>query len=124
MGIFRRNKRPAPVVPSTGHPGDDQLLALIARDVGLDAVQDWTHYVYFAREETARAAALDIQGSGWDIRSVEPSPDRRWVVIAGREVDGIDPEAVRDARAYFERLAATRPRGEYDGWEVSGEAAE
>ncbi|GAA4375304.1 ribonuclease E inhibitor RraB [Nocardioides caricicola] len=122
MGIFRRSKRPTPVLPSTGHPGDDQLIALIARDVGLDAVRDWVHYVYFAREETARAAALDIQGSGWEIRGVEPSPDRRWVVVAGRQVAALDPETVRDARSYFETLAGTRPRGEYDGWEVSVEA--
>ena len=43
----------------------------------------------------------------------------QWVVIAERNGAVTSPEAVREARTFFERVARQWPGGEYDGWEAS-----
>ncbi len=108
-------------MPSAGNPGDDQLLAHIAQHSNLDAGRHWVHYVYFANEDAAHAAAVQIRSGGWDIQRVDKSADGgpEWVVIAEKHGAVTSPVAVRDARQFFESVAAAHPGGDYDGWEAS-----
>src|SRR3954452_24718895 len=84
MRIFGGKPKSASTIPSAGHAGDDQLLAQIAQHSDLDAGRHWVHFVYFANEDAARAAAGQISQAGWDIQRVDPSADGgpEWAVIA------------------------------------------
>jgi hypothetical protein len=97
------------------------LLAQIAQQSDLATRRHWVHYVYFANESAARAAAAQIIASGWDIQRVDQSADGgpEWVVIAEQHGVVTSPEAVRNARMFFESVAAAHPGGDYDGWEAS-----
>jgi hypothetical protein len=121
MRIFGGKPKSASTIPSAGHAGDDQLLAQIAQHSDLDAGRHWVHFVYFANEDAARAAAGQISQAGWDIQRVDPSADGgpEWAVIAEQHNAVTSPEAVRSARTFFESIAGTHRGGEYDGWEAS-----
>ncbi len=119
MGLFRRRPRDPGLAP-TGDAGDDALLAMLASRSDLGSPRHWVHYLYVADEAQARSAAEVIAAAGWGLQSVDVAatggPD--WVVIA--ETHAVTtPEAVRDARQFFEGVAATHEGGEYDGWEAS-----
>ncbi len=118
MGLFRRRRT---THFTTGHPGDDQLLTQLARMSDLTAPRHWVHYLYFADEAAARGAAPVIQAAGWELQEVAESAagGPQWVVIAERNGAVTSPEAVREARTFFERVARQWPGGEYDGWEAS-----
>ncbi len=121
VGLFsRRAKAPAPVIGSSGHAGDDALLAQIAAAGDLDAGRHWVHYVYLPDEARARSVAEVVTAAGWDLQLVDYSAGGgpEWVVIAERHGAVTSPQAVRDARLFFEGVAATHD-GEYDGWEAS-----
>ena len=64
MGLFKKRSA-APALPSSGHPGDDQLLAQIAQHSDLNGERHWVHYLYTADEPGARAAASQIETAGW-----------------------------------------------------------
>ena len=117
MGFFRRGKGSQ---FDTGHPGDDELLAQLSRMSDLAAPRHWVHYLYFASESAARGAAGVVSAAGWQLQEVAESatggPD--WVVIAERHGAVTSPQAVREARVFFEAVAG-RWSGEYDGWEAS-----
>jgi hypothetical protein len=121
VGIFRKKSESAPVIPSTGDADDDQLLWRIAQQSDLAVGRHWVHYVYFANEGAARAAAAQIIASGWDVQRVDQSADGgpEWVVIAEQHGVVTSPEAVRNARMFFESVAAAHSGGDYDGWEAS-----
>jgi hypothetical protein len=60
-----------------------------------------------------------VSAAGWQIQRVDVAAggEPAWVVIA--EAHAVTtPTAVRDARWFFEGVAATN-EGDYDGWEVS-----
>jgi hypothetical protein len=118
MGLFRRK---GTVSFDTGHAGDDQLLTQLASMSDIAAPRHWVHYLYFADEAGARGAAEVVGAAGWDLQNVAESasggPD--WVVVAERHATVTSPEAVRDARAFFESVAKQWPGGDYDGWEAS-----
>ncbi|HEX6149372.1 ribonuclease E inhibitor RraB [Nocardioides sp.] len=122
MGIFRRRTghQSHLTLPSTGHAGDDALLAQIAAHTDLEAPRHWVHYLYFEDELQARGAAEVIGSAGWQIQRVDVSasggPD--WVVIIETHA-ATTPNAVREARLFFEGVAATHAGGDYDGWEAS-----
>lgn len=129
MSIFRRRTEtanspeptdPSPAVPQTGHAGDDQLLRQLAARSDLNQPRHWVHYLYFPDEQQARAAAGDIEYAGWTLTKVGPDPGdgTDWVVIAERHT-ATTPQAVKEARQFFERTAHTHGAGEYDGWEAS-----
>lgn len=122
MGIFRRtvDRRSSPNLESSGHPLDDELLAQIASRSDIEARRHWVHYLYFKDEPQARSAALVVGSAGWQIQHVDVAAGGgpQWVVIA--ETHAVTtPDAVRDARLFFEGVAATHDGGEYDGWEAS-----
>jgi acyl transferase domain-containing protein len=118
MGFF--SKRPA-AATSTGHAGDDQLLAELARRGDLASPRQWVHHLYLANEEDARGAAAEVLGRGWDLQQVAVSAagGPEWVVIAEKHDAVTTPGAVREARLFFEGVAAAYPGGDYDGWEAS-----
>ncbi|KYH46288.1 ribonuclease E inhibitor RraB [Branchiibius sp. NY16-3462-2] len=118
MGIFRRHKT---ATFDTGHAGDDQLLTQLSKESDLGAPRHWVHYLYFADEADARAAAAVVQAAGWELQRVDESAagGPEWVVIAERNGAITSPEAVHDARVFFEDVARRWPGGDYDGWEAS-----
>lgn len=118
MGLFRRS---TPVPFDTGHEGDDQLLTQLSQMSDLTAPRHWVHYLYFADEASARGAAEVVLAAGWGLQNVAESATGgpEWVVIAERQGAVTSPEAVRDARQFFESVAEQWPGGDYDGWEAS-----
>jgi hypothetical protein len=122
--FFRRHgARDAPAPPSlatTGHAGDDTLLAQIASRSDLETPRHWVHYLYVQDEPQARSAAEAVSAAGWQIQRVDVAAggEPGWVVIA--EAQAVtSPAAVREARLFFEGVAATHEGGDYDGWEAS-----
>jgi len=77
--LFKRQ----PSIQTTGHAGDDQVLAEIAKHSNLDEPRHWIHYLYVADESAARSAAEVVECAGWLLRAVEVAADGNgWVVIA------------------------------------------
>ncbi len=120
MSFFRRDKPAVPAIAPTGHAGDDALLAQIASVSDLEAERHWVHYVYLPDEARARSVAEVVTAAGWELQQVDVSAGGgpEWVVIAERHGAVTSPYAVREARLFFEGVAATH-QGEYDGWEAS-----
>ncbi len=118
MGFFRRSKASQ---FDTGHAGDDQLIAQLATMGDLSAPRHWVHYLYFTNEIAARQASDVVKAAGWELQRVDESATGgpEWVVIAERHGAITSPEAVRDARLFFEGVAQQWPGGDYDGWEAS-----
>lgn len=87
----------------------------------LTLTRHWVHYLYFADEAAARAAAEVVQAAGWYLQEVSESAagGPEWVVIAEKYSAVTSPEAVREARLFFEAVAQQWPGGNYDGWEAS-----
>ena len=124
MKLFRRqaarDTRATPSLPTAGHAGDDALLAQIASESDLGTPRHWVHYLYVRDEPQARSAAEVVSAAGWQIQRVDVAAGGgpEWVVIA--EAQAVtSPAAVREARLFFEGVAATHEDGEYDGWEAS-----
>lgn len=122
MGFLRRSRPEAgSPLASTGHDGDDQLLRLMAAHTDLRTPRHWVHYLYFGEETHARGAAEVIGAAGWNVTNVDTAADGGpdWVVMVERHDAVLSPDAVRDARIFFEAVAATHGSGDYDGWEAS-----
>lgn len=119
MALFKKR---SPSLPSTGHAGDDQLLAILAAQHGpLEKPRHWVHYLYVADEPAARNAEQRIRAAGWEIQRVDAAAEGHgWVVIAERHEATLSAETVREARKLFETVAASAKGGDYDGWEASG----
>lgn len=119
MALFRKR---GDKLPTTGHPGDAQLLTILATQHGpLEKPRHWIHYLYVADEPAARAAEGRIRSGGWQIQKVdEAAKGPGWVVIAERHDATLNPETVAQARAFFESVARSVAGGDYDGWEASG----
>jgi len=106
-----RQKRPPPAEL-------DLLLVRRLRSVGDDLTQPRriVHFLDFARESDARAAASELEEAGYDVTVAPPSADApHWSLRAeGNRV--VDETTVVAFRAWFERVAVEHT-GEYDGWE-------
>jgi hypothetical protein len=104
----------------TGDPSDDALYELIAAQSDIRLPRHWVHYLYFADEEGARAASAAAVENGWSLQRVgAAAAGEEWIVIAERDNVVVTPSAIRDARAFFSRVAESVRGGEYDGWEAS-----
>lgn len=102
-------------------PQDADALALrqlSGRGADLAKARHVVHYLYFAAEEDARAAAAAADASAWTTRVEPPSESiAEWCVKAdGQRTVG--PETVAAFRSWFEGIAAQH-HGEYDGWEAA-----
>lgn len=118
MGLFSRK----PILPSTGHAGDDQVLAVVAKkSKNFDSPRHWLHFLYFSDEAAARLAVPAITKVGWGIGTLDRAAidDGSWIIIAELDSAVVSPSSVREARRFFERIAADIPGAEYDGWEAS-----
>lgn len=112
MGLFSRKP-----TFNTGHPGDDQLLGMLAKAPGgLEEPRHWIHYVYCGDAAGADALEHGAVAAGWTVRRVVPEYHG---IVAERSDLAITPERTVEVREFFERLAASVPAGEYDGWEAS-----
>ena len=118
MALFRR--RNAPPLESSGDAADDALLQQIAKRSDLTRPRHWLHYVYFAGEDGARAAAGEAKAAGWTLQTVDvAATGDGWVVIAEQHGVVLTPSRVAEARDFFQGLAARHAGGDYDGWEAS-----
>jgi hypothetical protein len=122
--LFRRRASRAaqtnPDLSTSGHAGDDTLLAQIDSRGDIEEPRHWVHFLFVQDERQARSAAQVIAAAGWQIQRVEvaASGGPEWVVIAETHA-ATTPDAVRVARLFFEGVAATHGGGKYDGWEAS-----
>jgi hypothetical protein len=122
MGLFsRRRAGKKKTAFDTGNPADDQLLGIIAERSDLTKPRHWVHYLYFPDERNARLWADSIESAGWNIQEAGPAAtdNGQWIVIPERHDFVVSPDAVKEARGYFESIVAQVARAEYDGWEAS-----
>jgi hypothetical protein len=97
-------------------PEDAQVLQII-RDAGTDMSlpREIGHFLYFDREEQARAAAADVPPE----YSTEVYKTTRWVLHATHTVV-LNESYVVASRAWWEDFA--RQHGtEYDGWDAASD---
>jgi hypothetical protein len=105
--------------PKTPQEADSLALRQLAgRGADLAKPRHVIHFLYFAREADARAAAQSVAEGSWTA-SVEPPSEAiaEWCVKA----DGhrtVGPDTVAAFRTWFEGIAA-KHGGEYDGWEAA-----
>lgn len=117
MSFFERlirGKRPA-----TGAEVDRLVVRqLQGRGADLSQPRHVIHFIYFADESDARAAADEIDRAGYDATVLDPTEDvAEWTVRAeSYRVVGFG--TVETFRAWFEQIAGDY-RGEYDGWEAA-----
>jgi len=102
-------------------PQDADALALrhlTRRGADLTRARHILHFLYFADEGDARAAAAVADQASWTVSVTAPGERvAEWSVRAeGDRV--VNPVTVAAFRAWFERLAEDH-RGEYDGWEAA-----
>ena len=76
--------------------------------------------MYVNNAAAARSAAEVIAAAGWGLQRVDVAANGgpEWIVIAEKHAV-TTPAAVKEARAFFEGVAATHEGGDYDGWEAS-----
>jgi hypothetical protein len=105
--------------PKTPQEADALALRQLAgRHADLAKPRHIVHFVLFADEADARAAAEAIERASWTTK-VEPPTETapEWCVRAdGQRTVG--PDTVAAFRTWFERVAAEHG-GEYDGWEAA-----
>jgi hypothetical protein len=105
--------------PKTPQEADALALRHLAgRGADLAQPRHVIHFLYFAEEADARAAADLAREAGWSA-AVQPPGERipDWTVRAdGTRV--VSSATVEAFRAWFEHVAAEH-HGEYDGWEAS-----
>ena len=100
------------------HADELALVHLEKRGADLSQSRHVIHFLYFEREEDARAAADDAGRAGWSTNVDEPGVKITfWTMRAdgNRVLSGV---TVASFRSWFEQLAAEHG-GEYDGWEAA-----
>jgi hypothetical protein len=106
--------------PETGAELDRlSVRQLQGRGADLTQPRHVIHFIYFAEENDARAAADEIHRAGYEpVKVLEPTDEiAEWTVRAeGFRVVGFG--TVDAFRAWFEHIA-DEYRGEYDGWEAA-----
>lgn len=117
MGFLDRIRHQG--APKTPEEADKLALRQLAgRGADLSKARHVIHFLYFATEEDARAAAQAIGEASWKT-NVEPPTDAiaEWCVRADGDRT-VGPETIAALRSWFEQIAAQH-RGEYDGWEAA-----
>jgi|GEM_PF-5236405 len=119
MGLFRRKTAPRADLPTSGHTGDDQVLAQLASlGTDLETPRLWEHFVYCDDEAGASLLAQRAVEAGWTVEHVVPEYHG---IVARRGDQPVNPQTVAEARAFFESIAAAVPGGDYDGWGAQGD---
>ena len=78
------------------------------------------HFLDFPDEASARGAADEVEGIGFDATVVAPTRDAEQWTVRGEATRVVDETTVDTHRKQFERIAAAHD-GEYDGWEAAAE---
>jgi hypothetical protein len=105
--------------PKTPQEADALAVRQLAgRGADLAQPRHVIHFLYFAREVDARAAATAAEDAGWNIAVEEPGESiEEWTLRAdGSRI--VSAATVESFRAWFGQVAAEHS-GEYDGWEAS-----
>ncbi len=105
--------------PATPQEADALALRQLAgRGADLSKPRHVIHFVFFAGETDARAAAAAIEEASWTA-TVEPPNETvtEWCVKADAHRT-VEPATVAAFRAWFENVAESHG-GEYDGWEAA-----
>jgi len=76
------------------------------------------HFLYFAAEHDARAAAEVARESGWQTELTEPTENVDVWTVRADATRVVSSVTVESFRAWFEQVAVDH-RGEYDGWEAA-----
>lgn len=99
----------------------DLLLVRRLRSVGADLTQPRpiAHFLDFASEADARAAADAIEAGGYEVTVAAPEAGSGQWSLRAEGARVVDESTVVAFRAWFERIAAAHA-GEYDGWESPG----
>ena len=115
MGLFKRKQSSA----SMGHSGDDQVLEQLAQ-LGTEdqSPRLWEHFVYCDDEDGAAVLESGASATGWSVDRVAPEYHG---IVAKRSDLPVNAKTVAEAREFFERLAASVPGGDYDGWGAEGD---
>jgi hypothetical protein len=105
--------------PETGAEMDRLVVRqLEGRGADLAQPRHVIHFIYFADEADARAAAEAIDRADYDTTVIAPTEEiAEWAVRAeGYRV--VSVSTVDAFRAWFEQIAAEF-NGQYDGWEAA-----
>jgi regulator of ribonuclease activity B len=78
------------------------------------------HFVDCPDEESARAAADDVEAIGFDATVEAPTGGGSMWTVRGEAMRVVDETTVATHRRQFERIADAFG-GEYDGWEAAAE---
>lgn len=111
-----------PLAQGTASPEQQALEQMGRQGWDLSATYRLTHYLYFGRKRLAARAAEDLRRRGWTVEVNRSVGEDDWLVLASHETVMSEDELLR-LRDELEALAASIG-GEYDGWEVEGDAAE
>ena len=105
--------------PKTPQEADALALRQLAgRGADLAKPRHDIHFLYFAAESDARAAAAAIGDASWKTAVEAPTETiAEWCVKAD-DHRIVGPDTVAAVRTWFESVAAQHG-GEYDGWEAS-----
>ena len=105
--------------PKTPREADALALRHLAtRGADLARPRHLVHFLYFEREDDARAAEAGAAEAGWEAEVLAP---REAITVWTVRADGtrvVNATTVEAFRASLQRLAEEH-NGEYDGWEAA-----
>lgn len=105
--------------PKTPQEADALALRQLAgRGADLAQPRHVVHFLYFAGEDDARAAADVVREAGWQAAIEEPTANVDVWTVRADATRVVSSATIESFRAWFEHVAAEH-RGEYDGWEAS-----
>lgn len=117
MGFFDR-------IRDRGRPKDPRAADALAlrhlegRGADLARPRHVIHFLYFEREEDARATAAIATEAGWTAAIDEPAEQSTVWTVRAEGTRVLSTSIVESFRSWFEHLAEEHG-GEYDGWEAS-----
>lgn len=94
------------------------LRQLASRGADLAQPRHVIHFLYFAEESDARAAAEVVRDAGWHAELTEPTANVGVWTVGADATRVVSSVTIESFRAWFEHVAADHG-GEYDGWEAS-----
>jgi hypothetical protein len=78
------------------------------------------HFLDFAAEDSARAAADAVEAVGFDVTVEAPKSEEALWTVRAEAMRVVDETTVATYRKQFEGIAEAHG-GEYDGWEAAAE---
>lgn len=105
--------------PRTPEEADALALRQLAgRGADLALPRHVIHFLYFADEDDARAAAQVAREAGWAAALEEPRDAVSVWTVRADATRVVSTATVQSFRAWFEHVAEEHS-GEYDGWEAA-----